>query len=106
MGSDVVSLPNCAHCQHPPERREKDGALLLICPVCNNRGEASKCHDWAVASWSQVNRDDLPHCCEGKPVRFKQRDQQWWAGCTGCDNKTGGFMSLQGAVAGWARFLR
>jgi len=100
-----MTLPNCNHCQHPPERREKDGALLLICPVCNNRGEASKCHDWAVASWREVNRTDLPYCCEAKPVRFKQREQQWWAGCTGCDKRTGGFMSLPGAVAGWARAL-
>lgn len=101
-----MNLPNCTHCQHPPERREKAGALLLICPVCNNRGEASTNHDWAVASWGQVNRTDLPYCCAEKPVRFKQRKQEWFGGCTGCDNKVGGFMSLQGAVAGWARRLR
>lgn len=99
-------IADCTHCQHPPEHRKKDGALLLICPVCNNRGEASTNHDWSVASWEQVNRTDLPYCCEDKPVRFKQREQQWFGGCTGCDNRVGGFMSLQGAVAGWARRLR
>jgi hypothetical protein len=101
-----VSLPNCIHCDHAPERRESGDRVMHICPVCNNRGEASPIKAWAAESWRQVNREDLPLCtCERRP-RFKSRDGKWWACCTGCRHQAGGFMSLPGAVAGWMRSVR
>lgn len=101
-----MTLPACIHCDQDPERRERDGRVMFICPVCNARGDAATCETWAAASWRQVNRDDLPiHGCGHRP-RFKAREGKWWACCTGCQHLTGGFMSIQGAVAGWARSLR
>lgn len=101
-----MSLPDCIHCQQPPERREHEGRVMLICPVCNNRGEASSLEAWALESWRQVNRADLSPCGCGNSPRFRQRESQWWACCTGCAQMAGGFMSLQGAVAGWMRRVR
>lgn len=99
-------IPACIHCENSPERRESGVSVMLICPVCNNRGEASTSEAWAVESWRQVNREDLPACTCGHRPRFKQRESQWWASCTGCRRVAGGFMSLPGAVSGWLRSLR
>ncbi|MCK2185722.1 hypothetical protein [Halomonas getboli] len=101
-----MTLPSCIHCEYAPERRESGDRVMYICPVCNGRGDASTAEAWAAASWCQVNRDDLSACRCGHRARFRARDGQWWACCTGCQHRVGGFMSLQGAVAGWARSLR
>ncbi|MCW6036809.1 hypothetical protein K4A83_11125 [Spirulina subsalsa FACHB-351] len=79
--------------------------MMFICPVCNSRGEAATCEIWAAATWREVNRELPLHTCGHRP-RFKAREGKWWACCTGCQHMTGGFMSLQGAVAGWMRSLR
>lgn len=101
-----MNLPACIHCAHAPERRESGAWVLYVCPVCNARGAAATCESWAVETWRQVNREDLPVCgCDSRP-RFKVRHSKWWASCPGCRRLAGGYLSIQGAVAGWIRSFR
>lgn len=100
----------CIHCQVPPERRKQEGTGLVmwICPVCNNRGEATPSESRALASWNLVNDEDMPrHTCMGQGVaRFFISAGKWGSRCPCCDFVDHGYGSLEGARAGWARAAR
>ena len=102
---------SCRHCDSAPERREDSasGRVMFICPVCNHRGVATigEAENYARATWARANDPSLPRhtCGEGAP-RFKQREGKWFVACSACSHVTGGFMSIEGAVAGWLRGTR
>lgn len=100
----------CIHCQLPPERRQQAGTGLVmwICPVCNNRGEATPSEARALSSWQLVNDADMPpHTCKAPaPLRFFISAAKWGSRCPGCDFVDHGYATLEGARAGWARATR
>lgn len=101
---------SCIHCQVAPERREQPGTGLVmwICPVCNNRGEATPCEARALSSWHLVNDADMSlHTCRAKSVpRFFISGAKWGSRCPGCDFVDHGYATIEGARAGWARATR
>lgn len=100
----------CIHCQLPPARREQAGTGLVmwICPVCNNRGEATPSEARALSSWQLVNDADMPpHTCKAKAQpRFFISAAKWGSRCPGCDFVDHGYATIEGARAGWARATR
>lgn len=100
----------CIHCQVPPTRRQQTGTafVMWICPVCNNRGEATPSEARALSSWQLVNDPDMPpHTCKAKEQpRFFMRDAKWGSRCAGCDFVDHGYATIEGARAGWTRATR
>lgn len=105
-----MTAPLCIHCQLPPERRQQDctGLVMWICPVCNNRGEATSSERRALASWGLVNDEDMPrHSCKGDGVpRIFASGGKWGARCGCCDFVDHGYATIEAARAGWCRELR
>lgn len=101
---------HCIHCQVPPERRQQPGTGLVmwICPVCNNRGEATPVESRALASWGLVNDREMPlHTCKSQGVpRFFIGGGKWGSRCAACGFVDHGYGSLEGARAAWARAVR
>lgn len=105
-----MTAPLCIHCQLPPERRQQEasGLVMWICPVCNNRGEATPCERRALGSLGLVNDADMPrHNCKGEGVpRIFASGGKWGARCACCDFVDHGYATVEGARAGWARATR
>lgn len=102
-----MTAPLCIHCQVPPERRQQSctGLVMWICPVCNNRGDATPVEGRAMYSWNLVNdRDMPPHACQGHGApRFFVSGGKWGSRCAHCGLVDHGYGSIEGARAAWAR---
>lgn len=105
-----MSSTLCQHCSVAPERRhqESTGLVMWICPICNNRGDATPSEARALASWDLVNDPEFPlHTCKDQGVaRFFSRAARWGSRCPCCDFVDEGYATIEGARAGWARAVR
>lgn len=100
----------CNCCGTAPERRQSpDGQrVMFICPTCHQRGAASSSEAYARATWERGNNPALPTFDRGRTgrPRFFERDGLWGTRCTVTRHEDHGYLTFDGALAGWMRLCR